>query len=167
MPERLTFTRDEIRKLLADHGYTGNPEGLVEFSPVDYVVENESTAHLDINADAVRKGEEVPDRPIRITFQKVFDGVFTNWKLKSVEELAAGVESEALDRQISKKSPWPTKSELHSMQTKVCPKCGKEMMERAAPNITDTPMIGSTLNLQVYRCHCGYEKMSSDFTRHQ
>jgi len=66
-------------------------------------------AYLDVNAAAVRKGNEVPDRPIRITFQKVFDGVVTHWKLKSIEELAQGIKTKCLDRDklFPKISPWP------------------------------------------------------------
>jgi len=103
------FNREEIREFLADYGYTSNPEGLVDHYPWDYGFETEEVMYLDINADAVRKGNEVPDRPVRITFKKIFDGTFTRWKLKSVDELAPGVETKCLDRQpeTPKISPWP------------------------------------------------------------
>ena len=103
------FNREDIREFLADYGYTSNPVGLAEPFPVDYVSETKGVAYLDINADAVRKGNEVPDRPVRITFHKIFDGTFTRWKLKSVQELAPGVETKCLDRQpeTPKISPWP------------------------------------------------------------
>lgn len=105
------FSREDIREFLAEHGYTTNPEGLAQPFPVDFVSETQGVAYLDINADAVRKGDEVPDRPVRVTFQMVFDGSFKRWKLKSVEELAPGIKSKALDReQITPKiSPWPAK----------------------------------------------------------
>jgi len=106
---RPAFTRDDVREFLADFGYTSNPDGLISPMPVDYFSEPEGVAYLDVNADAVRKGDIVPDRPIRITVQVVFDGVSSRWKLKSVEELAPAVESKALDRQpeTPKVSPWP------------------------------------------------------------
>ena len=106
-----SFTKEEIPEFLADYGYTSNPEGLIQFFPVDYVCVNDVLAYLDINAEAVRKGNEVPDRPIRITFHKIFDGTISYWKLKSVEELASGVESKGEDRRQStpKISPWPDK----------------------------------------------------------
>jgi hypothetical protein len=103
------FTREDVQGCLAEYGYTCNPAGIAQPFPVDYVSETEGVAYLDINADAVRKGSEVPDRPVRITIRKTFDGVYTRWTLKSVEELASGVPSKALDRQENtpKISPWP------------------------------------------------------------
>jgi hypothetical protein len=103
------FTREDIRDFLAEYGYTSNPEGLAQPFPIDYVSETEGVAYLDVNADAVRKGDEVPDRPVRITFRYMFDGTFSHWKLKSVEELAPGVETKCLDRHpdTPKVSPWP------------------------------------------------------------
>jgi len=103
------FTRDEIQHILAEYGYASNPEGLIQPFAVDYISAPEGVAFLDINADAVRKGNEVPDRPIRITFHIIFDGVSSSWKLKSVEELAPGVQSKSLDRHpdTPKISPWP------------------------------------------------------------
>jgi len=112
MPPMLPeFTRDEIRHFLAEYGYTSNPEGLVQPFPIDYASETEGVAYLDVNADAVRKGNEVPDRPVRITFHIIFDGTFSRWKLKSVEELAPGVESISLDRHqdTPRVSAWPEK----------------------------------------------------------
>jgi len=109
------FSREEIRDFLAEYSYTSNPEGLVQPLPMDYVSETDEVAYLDINADAVRKGDIVPDRPVRITFQKIFDGhpsgTLYHWKVKSVEELAPGVQSKCLDRHqdTPKVSPWPDK----------------------------------------------------------
>jgi hypothetical protein len=103
------FPTEDIRQFLADYGYTADPEGLAQPFPVDFVSETEGSAYLDISADAVRKGDEVPDRPLRITFQLVFNGTTSHWKLKSVKELLSGVKSKALDRQpeTPKVSPWP------------------------------------------------------------
>ena len=103
------FSRDDIRRFLAECGYTSNPEGLAPRFPVDYVFESEGEAHLDVSPEAVRKGNEVPDRPVRITFHKISDGAFSRWKLKSVEELAPGIETKCHDRDqgTPKVSPWP------------------------------------------------------------
>jgi hypothetical protein len=105
------FTRDDIRDFLAQYGYTSNPEGLKQPFPVDYISDTQGMAYLDVNADAVRKGDEVPDRPVRISFQLIFDGALSRWKLKSVEELPPGVDSKSLDRHqdTPKVSPWPDK----------------------------------------------------------
>ncbi len=69
------------------------------------------TAYFDVNADAVRKNGEVPERPIRLTFDRVgARGPSPVWKLKSVEGLAPGVKSKALDRQPEtpkRNAPWP------------------------------------------------------------
>lgn len=110
-PALPTFSRDEVQHFLTEHGYTSNPKGLAPPFPVDYISESEGLAYLDINADAVRKGNEVPKRPVRITFYKIFDGKLSLWKLKSVQELAPGIESKALDRDrlTPKISPWPEK----------------------------------------------------------
>jgi hypothetical protein len=107
----LSFTAEEIREFLADYGYTSNPEGLAQPFPVDFISENKTSAYLDVNADAVRKGSEVPDRPVRITFHVVFDGEFSRWKLESVAELTPGIDSRALDRmpETPKVSPWTYK----------------------------------------------------------
>jgi hypothetical protein len=110
MPARIpALTREDIQHCLAECGYTSNPKGLVTPYPVDFISESEGVAYLDVNADAVRKGDEVPERPVRITVHVIFDGVSTRWKLKSVEELAPGVKSKALDRHQDTPniSPWP------------------------------------------------------------
>lgn len=106
----LSFSREQIRDFLAQAGYSTHPDGLIHFFPPDYNVESEEAAYLDINADAVRKGDVVPDRPIRIRFLKVANpDRLPRWELKGVEELPAGVESKALDRDkiTPKISPWP------------------------------------------------------------
>jgi hypothetical protein len=103
------FSRDDIRDFLAEYGYTSNPKGLTQPFPVDFISESKGVAYLDVNAETVRKGNEVPDRPVRITFHKIFDGAVTSWRLKSVEELASGVETKGLDRHpdTPKVAPWP------------------------------------------------------------
>lgn len=103
------FTKAEITSFLAQYGYTSDPSGLIQFFPVDYAHPREGTAYIDISAHAVRKGGEVPDRPIRIVFQEIQGKPFHRWELRSVTELDPGVKSRALDRQpgTPKKSPWP------------------------------------------------------------
>jgi hypothetical protein len=83
--------------------------GLVGQYSGDFTFERDSLAWLDVNAIAVRKGDIVPERPIRITFRSEYNGVFAQWKLLSVEELAPGVASKALDREpgFPKVSSWP------------------------------------------------------------
>lgn len=100
---------DDIAGFLEEKGYTANPAGLIQHYQPDFTFERDSFAWLDINAMAVRKGNVVPDRPIRITFRAEYNGAFSQWKLHSVEELAAGVPSKALDRELDfpKISPWP------------------------------------------------------------
>lgn len=103
------FTSQNIAGILEEHGYTANPAGLIQHCHPDFTFEGDSLAWLDINAIAVRKGDIVPDRPIRITFLSEFDGAFAQWKLHSVGELPAGMPSRALDREddFPKTSPWP------------------------------------------------------------
>lgn len=97
----------ELIRALREAGYTTNPEGIIAVFPVDFSIDGD-LRWLDINADAVRKGDIVPDRPIRVTYRKVGGG----WQLASVAELRRGDVSKALDRQpeTSKISPWGTKS---------------------------------------------------------
>jgi hypothetical protein len=103
------FDKVKIRKFLAEQGYTSNPEGLIELYPADYVSETEGEGYIDINADAIRKGNEVPDRPVRIRFQKISYGHSSHWELESVAELPAGVQTKACNRSegLPKISPWP------------------------------------------------------------
>jgi hypothetical protein len=103
------FSPGDIAGFLEEHGYTANPAGFIQHYRHDFTFESDSLAWLDVNAIAVRKGTMVPDRPIRITFQCEYNGAFLQWKLKSVEELAADVPSRALDRErnFPKTSPWP------------------------------------------------------------
>lgn len=106
-----SFRKDQIREFLAERGYTCHPEGLIHFT-AEYVVLSESSAYLDINADAVRKGDEVPDHPVRLTFHKRLAQPFPSWELEGVEELKPGIETNALKRQpgTPKIFPWPNKT---------------------------------------------------------
>ena len=107
------FSSEDIAGFLAEHGYTANPAGLVQKYQCDLTFESDSLAWLDINAMAIRKGAVAPDRPVRITLQCEYNGAFPQWKLRSVEELAFGVPSKALDREqdFPKTSPWPQEGE--------------------------------------------------------
>src|ERR1700691_690300 len=109
LPPLGPFSPDDIAGFLEEHGYTANPAGLVPRYLPDFTFEGESLAWFDVNAIAVRKRDVVPDRPIRVTFRCEYNRAFRQWKLKSVEELVAGVPSEALDRDrdFPKTSPWP------------------------------------------------------------
>jgi hypothetical protein len=109
LPPLGPFSPDDIAGFLVENGYTANPAGLIQHYQPDFTFERHSFAWLDINAIAVRKGNVVPDRPIRITFRCEYDGAFSRWKLYSVEELAPDVPSNALDRErnFPKISPWP------------------------------------------------------------
>jgi hypothetical protein len=105
------FSSDDVKAFLAEYGYTTHPKGMAAPFWPDCESESQTVAWFDVHADAVRRKDgEVPDRPIRITFHKVFDGSTTRWKLKSVEELPPGVKSKALDRQPEtpkQNAPWP------------------------------------------------------------
>lgn len=109
LPPLGPFSCDDIAGFLADYGYTANPAGLVQQYQSDFTFESDSLAWMDINAVAVREGDVVPDRPIRITFRCEYDGAVSRWTLVSVAELPTGVPSKALDREHSfpKHSPWP------------------------------------------------------------
>jgi hypothetical protein len=105
------FSSDDVKAFLAEYGYTIHPKGIAAPFWPDCESESQTVAWFDVNADAVRRKDgEVPDRPLRVTFHKVFDGSTTRWKLKSVEELPPGVKSKVLDRQPEtpkKNAPWP------------------------------------------------------------
>jgi hypothetical protein len=123
-----SFAREQIKTFLDHYGYTTNPGPLIQFPSTHYEV-NDDLAYLDISADALRRGDEAPDRPIRMTFQKIFDGPEFHWNLISVKELAPGVESKAQDRrpETPKISPWP---DLNLDVGKPCPRgCGGKLQE--------------------------------------
>jgi Protein of unknown function DUF262 len=97
----------ELIAVLRKAGYTTNPQGIIAVFPVDFSTDG-NLRWIDINADAVRKGDIVPDRPIRVTYRKVG----RTWRVDSVAELQRGDVSKALDRQpeTSRISPWRIKS---------------------------------------------------------
>jgi hypothetical protein len=105
------FSGEEVAGFLADYGYSTHPKGMAAPFWPDCESSDQSLKWFDVNADAVRrKNGEVPARPLRVTFHKVV-GVEgpARWEMKSVEELAAGVNSKALDRQPETpkmNAPW-------------------------------------------------------------
>lgn len=108
----LPLTSKSLAEILKDHGYETHPKGMVQ--PLGLDIEQSSdgrTAYFDVNADAVRKNGEVPERPIRLTFDRAgMKGGSPIWRLDSVQELAPGVKSKALDRLLEtpkKNAPWP------------------------------------------------------------
>jgi hypothetical protein len=101
-----------LAEILRDHGYETHPKGMAQ--PLGVDIERSSdgrTAYFDVNADAVRRNGEVPERPIRLTLERAgMTGGSPVWSLKSVEELAPGVRSKALDRMPEtpkRNAPWP------------------------------------------------------------
>lgn len=100
----------QIAEYLAKNGFTSNPDGLVDFHLFDFVNVSDTESYLDINAQAVRRGDEVPDHPIRMVFRKVaYPGGSEHWEFVSAKELEAGVQTLALgrDADFPKISPWP------------------------------------------------------------
>jgi hypothetical protein len=102
------FNDEQIKEFLAQRGYTVNPEGIVQPFAHDFEHISDTVCYLDVNSEAVRRGDEIPDRPIRLTFEK---SLVARWELKAVGELSEGVASKALDRgrSVPKTSPWPEK----------------------------------------------------------
>jgi arylsulfatase A-like enzyme len=109
----LPLTSKTLAEILRDHGYETHPKGMAQPLGVDIEQSSEGrTAYFDVNADAVRRnGGEVPERPIRLTFEKAsMKGGSPVWRLESIEELAPGVKSKALDRlpeSPKRNAPWP------------------------------------------------------------
>ncbi|SRR5260370_19720263 len=103
-----SFTGKQIAGFLASRGYATHPKGMAS----SFCESDGKNFWFDVNADAVRrKNGEVPNRPLRIKVHSVtVGGGNTRLEMKSVEELAAGVESKALDRQPETpkmNAPWP------------------------------------------------------------
>jgi hypothetical protein len=110
--ERLPLTSAKLAEILKNYGFETHPRGMAQ--PLGVDVEQSSdgmTAHFDVNAEAVRQNGDIPERPIRLTFDRVATvGQSPIWKLKSILELPPGVKSNALDRdpELPKKNaPWP------------------------------------------------------------
>ena len=108
----IPFTSRKLAEMLKDRLYDTHPKGKAQPFGVDFEKSSDGqTIFLDVNADAVRKNEEVPDRPIRLTFERA--GVRSDrpvWRLKSVAELSPGLSSRALDRlpeTPKRNAPWP------------------------------------------------------------
>jgi hypothetical protein len=107
----IPFTGRKLAEMLKARGYDTHPQGMVQPFGNDYEKISDRIVFLDVNAEAVRKNDETPDRPIRLTFE--FSGVKEGrqvWRMKSVEELARGVASRALDRlpeTPKRNAPWP------------------------------------------------------------
>jgi FRG domain len=108
----LPFSGRKLAEMLKEHGYDTHPQGMVQPFGDDYEKSSDGrTVFVDVNAEAVRKNDEMPDHPIRLTFEPagVREGR-TVWRLKSVEELPPGVVSRALDRSPEmpkRNAPWP------------------------------------------------------------
>jgi hypothetical protein len=108
---QLPLTSKRLAAILKEYGYETHPKGMVQPLGVDFVRSSDGkTTYLDVNADAVRKNGDVPERPIRLTFDRAdTKGASPVWKLKSILELARGEESKALDRQPEtpkRNAPW-------------------------------------------------------------
>jgi hypothetical protein len=108
----LPLTSKKLAAILKQYGYETHPKGMAPPLGVDIEQTSDGkTAYFDVNADAVRSNGEVPERPIRLTFNRVgASGASPVWKLKSLGELAPDVKSKALDRQPEtpkRDAPWP------------------------------------------------------------
>jgi hypothetical protein len=104
---KIMMGRDEIKKVLQEHGFTPNPEGLADHFDGE---QDEHHIWFDISVDVVRQRDVVPDYPIRIRYKKVPGKMGTERELVSVRELSATDTTVALKRELSTKiSPWPEK----------------------------------------------------------
>jgi len=100
------------RLMRSPAGYDTHPKGMAQPFGVDFEKsDNGETIFMDVHADAVRKNDEVPDRPIRLTFERAGMRSGTPvWRLNSVVEPAPGIPSRALDRlpgTPKRNAPWP------------------------------------------------------------
>jgi len=108
----LPLTSKSLAEILKEHGYETHPKGMAQPLGVDVEKSGDGkAAYFDVNADAVRRNGEVPERPIRLTFDRASNqGASPVWKLRTIEELPPGVESRALDRQPEtpkRNARWP------------------------------------------------------------
>ncbi len=109
---QLPLTSKKLAETLKQYGYETHPKGMAQPLGVDIEQTSDGkTAYFDVNAEAVRSNGEVPERPIRLTFERVgARGASPLWKLKSIAELAPGVRSNSLDRlpeTPKRNAPWP------------------------------------------------------------
>jgi hypothetical protein len=107
----LAISGQYAQELLRKNKFTPNPDGLISHIPLD---QNRNYAWTDINAGAVRRGDEVPEHPIRILFKKVQRPPMLGdtLELDYVRELTADEfkTSKSLGREdLPKISPWPKK----------------------------------------------------------
>ena len=79
LPPLGPFSSEDVAGFLSEYGFTANPAGLITHYRGDLTYESDSRAYLHINVIAVRKGDTVPDRAIRITFRCETDGAFAQW----------------------------------------------------------------------------------------
>ena len=108
----LPFSGRKLAEMLKEHGYDTHPQGMVQPFGNDYEKSSDGqTVFVDVNAEAVRKNDVTPDRPIRLTFERSgVTGGRQVWRLKSVAELPLGVSSRAMDRlpeTPKRNAPWP------------------------------------------------------------
>jgi hypothetical protein len=108
----IPLTGRKLAELLKARGYDTHPKGMAQPFGVDFEKSGDGqTIFFDVNAEAVRHNGEVPDRPIRLKFERAgMRGDSPVWRLKSVVELAPGVASRALDRQPEtpkRNARWP------------------------------------------------------------
>jgi hypothetical protein len=96
----------ELATILANFGYETDPEGMAQHLPRNvYPTHDSAGRYFDVNAGAVRINGEVPDQPIRVTFDWAGTGL---WNPKSAEEIAMGEDTDAEPRgDMPKRSPWP------------------------------------------------------------
>jgi hypothetical protein len=109
---RLPYPTGTLAEILRQRGYETHPKGMAQ--PLADEIEQSDdgrTAYFDVNADAVRRNGEVPERPIRLTFERAsMANGSPIWSLRSIEELAPGVQSKALDRMPEtpkRNARWP------------------------------------------------------------
>jgi hypothetical protein len=112
----MLFDTKQIADFLSENGYATHPEGLNKIWLHDYVKVSDTEYYLDVQAEAVRVGKEVPDRPLRMTFRAI--NTAPGWRLASIEPIALGVQTIAEARTISKISPWKSEGDVY-----VCPVC--------------------------------------------
>jgi hypothetical protein len=108
----LPFNGRKLADMLKARGYDTHPQGIVQPFGNDYEKSGDGqTVFLDVNAEAGRKNDVTPDRPIRLTFEPSdVNGDRQVWRLTSVAELEPGVPSRALDQlpeTPNRNAPWP------------------------------------------------------------
>jgi hypothetical protein len=73
--ERLPLATEKLAEILKDCGFETHPKGMAQPSAADIEQSSDGkSAYFDVNADAVRNNGEVPERPIRLTFDRAKRG---------------------------------------------------------------------------------------------